>query len=97
MAEARELSEVVRDKIADLHKTGMSYMTVAYKAAGVIIWKWKKHKITISHPQSAAPCKMLPHGVRIIKIKVVDQPKTTREERLYCVWVTFDLFSSLDM
>lgn len=47
---------------------------------GGIIWEWKKYKITIDHPRSGAPCKIMPHGVRIIKRKVVYQHKTTREE-----------------
>jgi len=37
-------------------------------------------KITINHPLSWAPCKILPHGVRMIMRKVRDQPRTTRVE-----------------
>ncbi len=50
MAKNKELSKDVRDKIVDLHKTGMGYKTIAKQlgekvtTVGAIIRKWKKHK-----------------------------------------------------
>ena len=64
----------------------MGYKTISKKlgeketSVGVIIRKWKKYKITIKRPLSVAPCKISPHGVRMIMRKVRDQPRTTWEE-----------------
>ncbi len=85
MGKTKELSKDIRDKIVDLHKAGMGYKTIGKQlgektTVGAIIRKWKKHKTTISRPQSGAPCKILAHGVRMIMRKVRDQPRTTREE-----------------
>ncbi|KAL0158920.1 hypothetical protein M9458_046996, partial [Cirrhinus mrigala] len=71
MAKTKELSKDVRDKIVDLHKAGTSYKTIAKQlekvtTVGVIIHKWKKHKITVSLPQSGTPCKISPRGVSLI-------------------------------
>ncbi len=61
MVETKELSKDVRDKIVDLHKAGMGYKTIAKQlgekvtTVGVIIHKWKKHKITVNLPRSGAP------------------------------------------
>ncbi len=51
MAKTNELSKDVRDKIVDLHKAGVGYKTIVKQlvekvtTVGVIIRKWKKHKI----------------------------------------------------
>ncbi len=64
----------------------MGYKTIKKKfgeketTVGAIIRKWKKCKSTINRSWSGAPCKILPHGVRMIMRKVRDQPRTTREE-----------------
>ncbi len=76
MAKTKELSKEVRDKIVDLHKAGMGYKTTV----GVIICKWKKHKITANLPQTGTPCKISPHGVSMITRTVRNQPRTTRED-----------------
>ncbi len=47
---------------------------------GVIIHKWKKHKITVNLPRSGAPCKISPRGVSMIMRAVRNQPRTTRED-----------------
>ncbi len=50
----------------------MGYKTVAKQlgekvtTVGVIIRKWKKHKITVNLPRSGAPCKISPSGVSMI-------------------------------
>lgn len=81
-----ELSNDVRDKILDLHKAGMGSETIRKNlgekvtTVGTINWKRKKYKLTISHPQSAAACRIFAHGVRMIMINVVDQPNTTQVE-----------------
>ncbi len=86
MAKTRELSKDVRDKIVDLHKAGMGYKTIAKQlgekvtTVGVIIRKWKKHKITVNLPRSWAPCKISPRGVSMIMRTVRNQPRTTRED-----------------
>ncbi len=79
MAKTKELSKDVRDKIVDLHKAGMGYKTIA-KQLGVIIRKWKKHKITVNLPRTGAPCKISPRGVSLIMRTVRNQPRTTRED-----------------
>ncbi len=62
MTETKELSKDVRDKIVVLHKAGMGYKTIAKQLSekvttvGVIIHKWKKHKITVRLPRTGAPC-----------------------------------------
>ncbi len=54
MAKTKEPSKDVRDKIVDLHKAGMCNKTITKQlgekvtTVGVIIHKWKKHKITIN-------------------------------------------------
>ncbi|KAK3523183.1 hypothetical protein QTP86_021723, partial [Hemibagrus guttatus] len=54
MAKTKELSKDVRDKIADLHKAGMGYKTIAKQlgekvtTVGAIISKLKKYKITVN-------------------------------------------------
>ncbi len=69
MAKTKDLSKDVRDKIVDLHKARMGYKTIAKQLSekvttvGAIIWKWKKHKITVNLPQTGAPCKISPLGV----------------------------------
>ncbi len=79
MAKTKELSEDVRDKIVDLHKAGMGYKTIAKQlgekvtTVGAIICKWKKHKITVNLPRSAAPCKNSPRGVSMIMRTVRNQ------------------------
>ncbi len=86
MGKNKELSKDIGDKIVDLHKAGMGYKTISKKlgeketTVGAIIQKWKKYKITINRPRSGAPCKISPHGVRMIMRKVRDQPRTTRKE-----------------
>ncbi len=86
MAKTKELSNDVRDKIVDLHKAGMGYKTIAKQlgekvtTVGVIIRKWKKHKITVNLPRTGAPCKISPRGVSVIMRTVRNQPRTTQED-----------------
>ncbi len=86
MAKTKELSKDVRDKIVDLHKAGMGYKTIAKQlgekmtTVGVIIRKWKKHKLTVNLPRTGAPCKISPRGVSMIIRTVRNQPRTTRED-----------------
>ncbi len=64
----------------------MSYKTIAKQfgekvtTIGVIIRKWKKHKITVNLPRSGAPCKISPRGISMIMRTVRNQPRTTRED-----------------
>ncbi len=80
------LSKDVRGKIVDLHKVRMGYKTIAKQlcekvtTVGVIIHKWKKHKITVNLPRSGASCMISPRGVSVIKRTVRKQPRTTRED-----------------
>ncbi len=46
MAETKELSKYVRDKIVDLHKAGMAYKTIAKQLGWCDYSQMKKHKIT---------------------------------------------------
>ncbi len=84
MAKTKELSKDVKDKILNLHKAGMCYKTIAKQlgeketTVGVIIRKWKKHKIT--SPRAGAPCKISPRGVSMIMTTERNQPRTTQKD-----------------
>ncbi len=82
----KELSKDVRDKIVDLHKAEMGYKTKQLgekvTIVGVIIRKWKKHKIIVNLPRSGTPCKISPCGVSMIMRTVRNQLRTTREKLL---------------
>uniref|UniRef100_A0AAY5K6B9 Tc1-like transposase DDE domain-containing protein n=1 Tax=Esox lucius TaxID=8010 RepID=A0AAY5K6B9_ESOLU len=86
MAKTRELCKDIRDKIVDLHKAGMGYMTIGKHlgekatTVGAIIRKWKKFKMTVNLPRSGAPCKISPCGASMIMRKVRDQPRTKRQD-----------------
>ena len=86
MGKTKELSKDIRDKIVDLHKAGMGYKKISKQlgkkltTVGVIIRKWKKHKVTANLPRSGAPCKISPCGISMMMRKVRDQPSTTQEE-----------------
>uniref|UniRef100_A0A8K9X9E9 Transposase Tc1-like domain-containing protein n=1 Tax=Oncorhynchus mykiss TaxID=8022 RepID=A0A8K9X9E9_ONCMY len=86
MAKTRGLCKDIRDKIVDLHKTGMGYRTIGKQlgekatTVGAIIRKWKKFKMTVNHPRSGDPCKISPLGASMIMRKVRDQPRTTRQD-----------------
>ncbi len=86
MAKTKELSKDVKNKIVNLHKAGMGYKTIAKQlgeqvtTVGVIIRKWKKHKITVNLPRSGAACKISPRGVSMIMRTVRNQPRTTWED-----------------
>ncbi len=64
----------------------MGYKTIAKQlgekvaTVGVIIRKWKKHKITVNLPRTGAPCKISPRGVSMIMRTVRNQPRTTWED-----------------
>ncbi len=66
MGKTKELSKDTRDKIVDLHKAGMGYMTMGKHlgekatTVGAIITKWKKFKMTVNLPRTGAPCKISP-------------------------------------
>ncbi len=86
MGKHKELSKDTRDKIVDLHKAGMGYMTIGKQlgekatTVGAIIRKWKKFKMTVNLPRTGAPCKISPRVVSMIPRKLRDQPRTTRED-----------------
>ncbi len=88
MAKTIELSKDARDKIVDIHKTGMGYKTIVKQlgekvtTVGAISRKWKNHKITANLPQTGAPCKISPRGDSMIMRTVRNQPRTTREDQL---------------
>jgi len=75
MAKTRELGKGIRDKIVDLHKTGMGNRTIGQMlgekttAVGAIIRKWKKFKMSVNLPRSGAPCKISPRGASMIMRK----------------------------
>ena len=86
MGKTKELSKDIRDKIVDLHKTGMGYKKICKQLSeklttvGAINRKWKKHKVTANLPRSGAPHKLSPRGITIMMRMVRDQPSTTQEE-----------------
>ncbi|KAK3548337.1 hypothetical protein QTP70_010300 [Hemibagrus guttatus] len=84
-AKTKELSKDVRDKIVDLQKAGMGYKTIAKQfgekvtTVGVIIRKWKKHKITQS-PSVWGSMQDLTSWSFNDHEHVRNQPRTTRED-----------------
>lgn len=63
---------------SDLHRAGMGYKTISktlgekVTTAAAIIQKWKKHEMIICRPWFAAPCKIMPCGMRTVLRKVED-------------------------
>lgn len=86
MGKTKELSVDLREKIVDLHKTGMGYKTISKKlgvkvtTVGAIVRKYKTHNMIINRPRSGAPNKISPRGVSRIMRTVRNRPNTTRAE-----------------
>src|SRR4029434_10988746 len=86
MGKTKELSKDVRDKIVDLHKSGMGYKTTGKQLGekqttiGAIVRKWKQHQTTVHRSRSGAPCKISPRAVSVIIRKVQNNPRTTQGE-----------------
>lgn len=86
MAKTKELSKETREKIVELHQAGKSYAVICKQlgqkrsTVGAIIRKWKALKIIENLPRKGAPRKISPHEVAMIMTKVMDHPKTTRED-----------------
>ncbi|KAK3527464.1 hypothetical protein QTP86_023050, partial [Hemibagrus guttatus] len=72
MAKTKELSKDTRNKIVDLHQAGKTesaigkQLGVKKSTVGAIIRKWKTYKTTDNLPQSGAPRKIPPRGVKMI-------------------------------
>ncbi|KAK3563920.1 hypothetical protein QTP86_004841 [Hemibagrus guttatus] len=72
MAKTKELSKDTRNKIVDLHQAGKTesaigkQLGVKNSTVGAIIRKWKTYKTTDNLPQSGAPRKISPRGVKMI-------------------------------
>lgn len=70
---------------SDLHRAAMGYKTISkmlgekVTTAAAIIQKWKKHEMIICRPWSAAPCKIMPCGMRMVlrKVELVKDLKTS--------------------
>ncbi|KAK3510621.1 hypothetical protein QTP70_011880 [Hemibagrus guttatus] len=86
MAKTKELSKDTRNKIVDLHQAGKTesaigkQLGVKKSTVGAIIRKWKTYKTTDNLPQSVAPRKISPRGVKMITRTVSKNPRTTRED-----------------
>ncbi|KAK3540849.1 hypothetical protein QTP86_002341, partial [Hemibagrus guttatus] len=84
MAKTKELSKDTRNKIVDLHQAGKTesaigkQLGVKKSTVGAIIRKWKTYKTTDNLPQSGAPRKISPRGVKMITRTVSKNPRTTR-------------------
>ncbi|KAK3558773.1 hypothetical protein QTP86_028706, partial [Hemibagrus guttatus] len=84
MAKTKELSKDTRNKTVDLHQAGKTesaigkQLGVKKSTVGAIIRKWKTYKTTDNLPQSGAPCKISPRGVKMITRTVSKSPRTTR-------------------
>ncbi|KAK3536294.1 hypothetical protein QTP86_001395 [Hemibagrus guttatus] len=72
MAKTKELSKDTRNKIVDRHQAGKTesaigkQLGVKKSTVGAIIRKWKTYKTTDNLPQSGAPHKISPRGVKMI-------------------------------
>ncbi|KAK3505776.1 hypothetical protein QTP70_019934, partial [Hemibagrus guttatus] len=84
MAKTKELSKDTRNKTVDLHQAGKiesaigKQLGVKKSTVGAIIRKWKTYKTTDNLPQSGAPRKISPRGVKMITRTVSKNPRTTR-------------------
>ncbi|KAK3561745.1 hypothetical protein QTP86_012992 [Hemibagrus guttatus] len=84
MAKTKELSKDTRNKIVDLHQAGKTgsaigkQLGVKKSTVGAIIRKWKTYKTTDNLPQSGAPRKISPRGLKMITRTVSKNPRTTR-------------------
>ena len=76
MTKTTKLSKDTKDKTVALHKAGMGYRTIGKhfgeKAKTVGAFNGTLKPMTINLPQSGAPCKISPHGLRMILIRVED-------------------------
>lgn len=86
MGKTKELSQDLRDRIVDLHKSGMGYKNISkmlgikVTTIGAIVRKFKKYNMTINRPRSGAPQKISPRGVAMIMRTVGNRPATTQRE-----------------
>ena len=86
MGKTKELSQDLRDRIVDLHKSGMGYKNISkmlgikVTTIGAIVRKFKKYNMTINRPRSGAPQKISPRGVAMIMRTVRNRPATTQRE-----------------
>ncbi len=84
MSKTKELSKDTRNKIVDLHQAGKTesaigkQLGVKKSTVGAIIRKWKTYKTTDNLPQSGAPRKISPCGVKMITRTVSKNPRTTQ-------------------
>ncbi|KAK3517652.1 hypothetical protein QTP70_014780 [Hemibagrus guttatus] len=84
MAKKKELSKDTRNKIVDLHQAGKTESAIGKQfgvkksTVGAIIRKWKTYKTTDNLPQSGAPRKISPRGVKMITRTVSKNPRTAR-------------------
>lgn len=86
MGKTKELSQDLRDRIVDLHKSGMGYKNISkmlgikVTTIGATVRKFKKYNMTINRPRSGAPQKISPRGVAMIMRTVRKRPATTQRE-----------------
>uniref|UniRef100_A0A6Q2YNZ0 Solute carrier organic anion transporter family member n=1 Tax=Esox lucius TaxID=8010 RepID=A0A6Q2YNZ0_ESOLU len=86
LANTKELSKDTRNKIVDLHQPGKTVSAIGKQlgvkksTVGAIIRKWKTYKTTDNLPQSGAPRKISPCGVKMITRTVSKNPRTTRRD-----------------
>ena len=86
MGKTKELSQDLRDRIVDLHKSGIGYKNISkmlgikVTTIGAIVRKFKKFNMTITRPRSGAPQKISPRGVARIMRTVRNRPATTQRE-----------------
>ena len=80
MAKTKELSKDTRNKIVDLHQAGKTESAIGKQLdlKKSTIRKWKTYKTTDNLPQSGAPRKISPCGVKMITRTVSKNPRTTR-------------------
>ena len=80
MGKTKELSQDLRDRIVDLHKSRMGYKNISKvlgvkeTTIGAVVRKFKKYNMTINRPRSGAPQKISPRGVAMIMRTVRNRP-----------------------
>ncbi|KAF7644157.1 hypothetical protein LDENG_00226770, partial [Lucifuga dentata] len=87
----KEISEDLRSRIVDLHKTGRGHKVIS-KTLGQIVHKWRRFSTVATLPRSGCPAKLTPKAQRRILSEVKQNPLKNhrrtmpKTEQAWCPW-----------